>query len=150
MSQNNSIFFKCPSLFKRLCVEMSLDKKGCVAVSASVKGCQSSKNQKMIHMIELHWVVDRQHDCSSDCFPNFQFNYWTWHCIYQDTGPRDQCSHWVVDREHDCSSDCFPNFQFNYWTWHCIYQDTGPRDQCSQLVVATLIPSTPIYVYFSI
>ena len=25
-------------------------------------------------MIELHLVVDRQHDCFSDCFPNFQFN----------------------------------------------------------------------------
>ena len=31
-------------------------------------------------MIELHRVVDRQHDCSSDCFPNFQFNCWTRHC----------------------------------------------------------------------
>ena len=33
MSQNNNISLKCPSLFKRPCVKMSLDKKGCVAVS---------------------------------------------------------------------------------------------------------------------
>ena len=40
---------------------------------------------------------------------------------------------------------------FSHWCIHLcyiIYQDTG--DQCSQLVVATLVPSTPIYSFFNI
>ena len=30
-----------------------------------------NKGLDTFQMIELQWVVDRQHDCSSDCFSNF-------------------------------------------------------------------------------
>ena len=60
-------------------------------LKACLFSCSTNNNMIMIHlsrwdqhlsdkgygtfqMIELHLVVDRQHDCSSDCFPNFQFN----------------------------------------------------------------------------
>ena len=31
---------------------------------------------------------------------------------------------------------------------HALYPDT--EDQCSQLIVATLVPSTPIYLFFNL